>query len=87
MPDIEIINKTVIEFLQRVLGTDSVHVVGVAKVDGTWEVEAEAFEESAFLKSLGLPTRVCDKNAYRVKLSETLEVVSYERWALAAQSA
>ena len=86
MPDIEIISKTVIEFLQRVLGTDSVRVVGATKVDGAWEVEAEVFEESTFLKSLGLPTRVRDKNLYKVKLNGALEVESYERWALMAHA-
>lgn len=86
MTDIETVSKTAAEFLQRVLGTDSVRVAGVNKVDDTWEVEAEAFEESSFLKSLGLPSRVRDKNFYRVRLSAALEVESYERQGLAAQA-
>jgi len=85
MTDIEIVSKTVAEFLQWVLGTDIVRVAGVNKVDDAWEVEAEAFEESSFLKSLGLPSRVRDKNLYRVKLNAALEVESYERQGLAAQ--
>jgi hypothetical protein len=86
MTDIETVNRTVVEFLQRVLGTDSVRVVSVNKTEDAWEVEAEAFEESSFLKSLGLPSRVRDRNLYRVKLSAVLEVESYERQGLAAQT-
>jgi len=86
MTDIETVSKIVAEFLQRVLGTDSVRVVAVNKADDAWEVEAEAFEESSFLKSLGLPSRVRDKNFYRVRLNGALEVESYERQGLAAQT-
>lgn len=85
--DIETVNKTVAEFLQRVLGADTVRVAGVNKVGDAWEVEAEVFEESSFLKALGLPSRVCDKNFYRVKLNAALEVESYERQGLAMQNA
>ena len=84
--DIETVSKIVAEFLQRVLGTDAVRVVGVNKVADAWEVEAEAFEESSFLKALGLPSRVRDKNFYRVKLNAALEVESYERQGLAMQT-
>ena len=58
MTDIETVSKTVTEFLQRVLGADSVRVVAVNKTADVWDVEAEVFEESSFLKSLGLPSRV-----------------------------
>ncbi len=69
MTDIETVSKTVTEFLQRVLGADGVRVVGINKANEIWDVEAEVFEESAFLKALGLPSRVKDKNLYRVRLS------------------
>jgi hypothetical protein len=84
--DIETVSKTVAEFMQRILGTDTVRVVGVNKVADAWEVEAEAFEESSFLKALGLPSRVRDKNFYRVKLNAALEVESYERQGLTMQT-
>ena len=84
MTDLEAASKTVTEFLQRVLGVDSVRVIAVSKTEEAWEVEAEVFEESSFLKSLGLPTRVQDKNFYRVKLNRALDVESYEREGLAA---
>jgi hypothetical protein len=87
MTDIETVSKTVTEFLQRILGTECVRVVGANKVGEAWEVEAEAFEESSFLKALGLPSRVRDKNLYKVKLNAAQEVESYERQGLALQNA
>jgi hypothetical protein len=86
MTDIETISKTVAEFLQRLLGVDSVRVVAVSKTADVWDVEAEVFEESAFLKSLGLPSRIKDKNFYRVRLNGAMEVESYERQGLALQT-
>ncbi len=86
MSDIETVSKTAAEFLQRILGADGVRVVGINKVNEVWDVEAEVFEESAFLKALGLPSRVKDKNLYRVRLSAALEVESYERQGLAMQT-
>ncbi|OGL45055.1 MAG: hypothetical protein A2W05_08565 [Candidatus Schekmanbacteria bacterium RBG_16_38_10] len=53
-------------------------VIKAAKISDGWEIEAEVYEESSFIKSLGLPTRVQDRNIYEVKLNEKLEVQSYE---------
>lgn len=86
MTDIETVSKTVSEFLQRVLGVDSLRVVAVNKTADVWDVEAEVFEESAFLKALGLPSRVKDKNLYRVRLNDAMEVESYERQGLMLQT-
>jgi len=86
MTDIETVSRTVTEFLQRVLGVDSLRVVAVNKTADVWDVEAEVFEESAFLKSLGLPSRVKDKNLYKVRLNGAMEVESYERQGLAMQT-
>jgi hypothetical protein len=86
MTDIETVSKTVTEFLQRVHGADSVRVVAVSKTADVWDVEAEVFEESTFLKALGLPSRIKDKNLYRVRLNDAMEVESYERQGLALQT-
>ena len=37
------------------------------------------YEENSFLKSLGLPTKVQDRNIYEVRLNNNMEVESYER--------
>jgi hypothetical protein len=72
------------EFLKRSLDVEDVKVIGITKMDGGWEIEAEVYEESSFIKSLGLSTRVQDRNVYIIKLSDSLEVESYERQGHAA---
>ncbi len=79
MANIEDTRKAVIDFLKKVLGVNDVKVIKATKVGDGWEAEAEVFEENSFIKSLGLPTRVQDRNVYAVKLDDGLEVQSYER--------
>jgi alcohol dehydrogenase YqhD (iron-dependent ADH family) len=79
MTGIEEAKNTVLEFLQKVLDAKDVKVIGATKVDNQWHIEAEVYEENSFLKSLGLPTRVQDRNIYEVRLNDNLEVESYER--------
>ncbi len=79
MANIEDIRKAVVEFLKKTLEVKDVKVIKTAKVSDGWEAEAEVYEESSFIKSLGLPTRVQDRNIYAVKLNDRLEVESYER--------
>ena len=77
--NIEKTAKTAGEFLKKNLNVKDVKVIRVVKVGDGWETEAEVYEESSFIKSLGLPTRVQDRNIYLVKLDKNLEVQSYER--------
>jgi hypothetical protein len=79
MTGIEEAKSIVVEFLQKALDVKDVKVIGATKVDNEWHIEAEVYEENSFLKSLGLPTRVQDRNNYTVKLNDSLEVESYER--------
>lgn len=46
---------------------------------GGWIGYAEVFEESAFIKSIGLPSRVMDRNIYEVRLNNALDVIGYAR--------
>jgi hypothetical protein len=78
MANIEKAGRAVSEFLKKTLNVKDVRVLKAAKVGEGWETEAEVYEESSFIKSLGLPTRVRDKNIYEVKLDDNLEVQSYE---------
>ena len=71
--------QAVVEFLKNTLHIQEVKVIKATKVDDGWEAEAEVYEENSFLKSVGLPTKVQDRNLYAVKLSDSLEVESYER--------
>ena len=79
MTGIEEAKDAVVEFLQKALDVKDVKVIGATKVDNQWHIEAEVYEENSFLKSLGLPTRVQDRNIYEVRLNDNLEVESYER--------
>lgn len=79
MANIEEARKAVSEFLKKTLNVKDVKVIKAAKAGDGWESEAEVYEESSFIKSLGLPTRVQDRNIYEVKLADNLEIQSYER--------
>jgi hypothetical protein len=67
------------EFLKRTLNVKDVKIIKAGRLSDGWETEAEVYEESSFIKSLGLPTRLHDRNIYSVKLDDHLEVQSYER--------
>ena len=79
MANMEEARIAVVEFLKKTLNVKDVKVIKTAKVSDGWEAEAEAYEESSFIKSLGLATRVQDRNIYAVRLNDSLEVESYER--------
>ena len=79
MTGIQEAKNMVVEFLQKALEVTNVKVIGATKVDNQWHIEAEVYEESSFLKSVGLPTKVQDRNIYEVRLNDNLEVESYER--------
>lgn len=79
MTGIEEAKGIVVEFLQKALDVKDVKVIGATKIDNQWHIEAEVYEENSFLRSLGLPTKVQDRNIYEVMLSDNLEVESYER--------
>ncbi len=79
MANIEETRRMVSDFLKRTLSVEDVKVIKATKVGDGWEAEAEVYEESSFIKSLGLPTRVQDRNIYMVKLDDNLEILSYDR--------
>jgi len=79
MANIEEIRRISAEFLKKTLDLKDVKVIKAARVGDDWEAEAEAYEESSFIKALGLPTRVMDRNVYTVRLDDHLEVQSFER--------
>ena len=82
MPNIEEAGKAAAEFLNKTLKIKEAKVVKATKAGVGWEIEAEVYEESSFMKSVGLPTKVQDRNTYTVKLSDGLEVESYGRKGL-----
>ena len=76
--EIEKVGEAIRDFFKKTLGRDS-KVIKIAKTSDGWIGEAEVYEESSFIKSLGLPTRVQDRNIYEIKLTDNLEVDSYAR--------
>ena len=76
--EIEKIGEAIKAFLKKILDKDS-KVLKIAKSSDGWTGEAEVYEESSFIKSLGLATKVQDRNIYTVELADNLEVVSYSR--------
>ncbi len=76
--EIEKVGEAIRDFFKKTLGKDS-KVIKIAKTPDGWIGEAEVYEESSFIKSLGLPTRVQDRNIYEIKLTDALEVTSYAR--------
>lgn len=79
MATIEEVGKTVVEFLKKTLNVEEVRVIKAVKVSDGFQTEAEVYEESSFIKSLGLPTNVQDRNIYNVKLNKDQEIESYEQ--------
>ncbi|MDD5007127.1 MAG: hypothetical protein PHU49_01980 [Syntrophorhabdaceae bacterium] len=66
-------------FLKRTLSVEDAKVIKITKIPEGWEGEVEVYEESSFIKSIGLPTKVKDRNIYKIKVDENLDVQSYER--------
>ncbi len=79
MTNIEDARKVVTDFLKKTLHVKDLKVIKETKVSNGWETEVEVYEESSFIKSLGLHTKVQDRNIYEVTLDDNLEVMSYER--------
>ena len=75
---IDQVSEAIRSFFEKTFGTDA-KVMKITKSEDGWIGEAEIYEESSFIKSLGLPSRVQDRNTYKIKLTDTLEVTSYAR--------
>lgn len=54
-------------------------VVKAIKTDSGWEIEFEVVEQSEYMKKIGIPKPVYDKNLYYVLLDHNFNLLSYER--------
>lgn len=70
--------KAATEFLGRMLQKEGT-AVKMSKTSEGWEVQVEVIEVSEYIKALGIPTVVHERNLYEVKLDQKLDVVSCER--------
>ncbi len=83
---IEDARKVATEFLKGTLQKEGA-VVKMGKIPEGWEVQVEVIEPSEFIKALGIPATVRERNCYGVKLDEKLEVLSCERVAQGVEPA
>lgn len=73
------VNRAVLDFLTEMFDGQT-RILGIAKLSDTqWKATCEVFEESAFIKSIGLKTNVMDRHIYELLLNDSLEVISYTR--------
>lgn len=75
---IEEARKAATDFLNGSLQKEGA-IVKMSKTSEGWEVQVEVIEESKYIKALGVPATVRDRNLYEVRLDDKLEVLSYER--------
>ncbi len=67
------------EFLKKNLNVDNAKIIKATRKGDRWEVEVEVYEESSFIKSIGLKTKVQDRNVYLVKFDSNHDVECFER--------
>lgn len=78
MGKIQDVNNQIVDFLIETIGNEA-KVIKIEKDGDSWIGIAEVFEDSNFIKSIGLNTNVKDRNLYEVKLDKSLEIVSFSR--------
>ena len=54
-------------------------IIRLDKTDDGWQGELQIIEESEYIKALGIPTTVYDKNKYSIKLNQNFEVIGFHR--------
>ena len=74
--DIVVAKETIKSFLEEHIGS-AAQVLKVTKTDKGWMGKAAIYEDSSFIKSLGLKTNVQDRNIYVVELADNMEVISF----------
>jgi len=73
------IRKKAVEFIEEFLQPLSTRIIKLEKIDDQWNLLAEVYEESAFIKQLGLKTEVKDRNVYRIMIGPDLEIAEFEK--------
>ena len=73
---IDEVRAVIEDFFKNTLKKNS-KIMRITKEEDGWSGDAEIYEESSFIKSIGLPTEVQDRNIYYIKLNDELDVMSY----------
>ena len=75
-PKIIMAKEAISDFIKENISQEF-KVIQIKKTEEGWVGEFEMFEDSAFIKALGLPAKVKDRNHYEIKLTDEFEVISY----------
>lgn len=73
------VRKYVDKFFESFFSVKPSRYLKIAKDGDEWQVVAELYEDSSFIKQLGINAQVKDRNTYSVILDKQLEVLSYEK--------
>ena len=73
---IDEVRAVIEDFFKSTLKKNS-KIMRITKEEDGWSGDAEIYEESSFIKSIGLLTKVQDRNIYYIKLNDELDVMSY----------
>ena len=79
------INELVLAFMKENIAEEA-KIIKAQKAGDNWLVVAEIFEDSAFIKSMGLNTNVKDRRFYEVEVDSDLEIIGYTRMEGALES-
>lgn len=74
-----------VSIAKELLGREG-KIVKAEKTDGGWEIEVEVVEQSEYMKKIGIPKPVYDRDIYLVVLGQDLNLLSYERQGQRANS-
>jgi len=73
------VTRAVHEFLAEMFIGET-KVMSINKVGAEqWKAICEVYEESSFIKSIGIKSKVMDRNIYEIMLDNSLDVISYVR--------
>jgi len=72
------VKKEAFKFLKENIECDDISVIKIEKIQNSWSIVAEVYENDSFLKSMNLPPKRI-RLYYSVKMDENLEITSFER--------
>lgn len=72
------VQEAIQTFLKSTFGVEG-KIVGLSKSNAGWEAEAELSEIDKYYQTINPDYRIMQRNLYRLRLNEQLEVTSYAR--------
>ncbi len=76
---IDQVRKVVSDYIKKSL-SDNFKIIKIKGAGKTWIALAEVYEDSAFIKSIGLNTNAKDRNFYRFELDDKMEIIGFEQY-------